>query len=47
MTTNRDSELMDEASEKSSQTREMLARDEQRRKEYDERMEWYRKQQRK
>lgn len=40
-------DIADEASEKASQTREMLARDEQRRKEHDEQMEWYRKQQRK
>ena len=45
MTTNRDNELMDGASEKASQTR-MLARDEHRRKEHDEQMEWHRKQQR-
>ena len=37
--------IADEASRKASQTREMLARDEQRRKEHDEQMEWYRKQQ--
>jgi hypothetical protein len=46
MTTNRDNELMDGASEKASQTREMLARDEHHRKEHDEQMEWHRKQQR-
>lgn len=39
-------DIADDASEKASQGKAMLERDEQRRKEYDEQMEWYRKQQR-
>lgn len=39
-------DIADQASEKAGRTREMLTRDEQRRKEHDEQMEWYRKQQR-